>query len=168
MQESVVSRNRNRAFTLIELLVVIAIIAVLIALLLPAVQQARESARRTQCKNNMKQLGLAIHNYHDNNNFFPIGEQSGWGRMNWRMSLMPFLDQATLYTRVDVAFTSFLPATQGNGFASSGGSEGGYGPQNNVIRGWKAPGYNCPSSTLGSNSNSGPTKNYSELGQTHD
>ena len=64
-------------FTLIELLVVIAIIAVLIALLLPAVQQARESARRTQCKNNVKQLGLALHNYHDNYTVFP--PRSGGG-----------------------------------------------------------------------------------------
>ena len=69
---------RNRGFTLIELLVVIAIIAVLIALLLPAVQQAREAARRTQCKNNVKQLGLAMHNYHDTHNRFPINSLQ-WG-----------------------------------------------------------------------------------------
>ena len=74
---------RRRGFTLIELLVVIAIIAVLIALLLPAVQQAREAARRTQCKNNLKQMGLALHNYHDTYNGFPPGNVAssvgGWG-----------------------------------------------------------------------------------------
>jgi prepilin-type N-terminal cleavage/methylation domain-containing protein len=98
----------QRGFTLIELLVVIAIIAVLIALLLPAVQQAREAARRSQCKNNIKQLGLAFHNYHDVYNTLPpawvsanyqvaTGETTIW---SWGAYLLPYLDQAPLYNTV--------------------------------------------------------------------
>jgi len=89
----------RRAFTLIELLVVIAIIAILIALLLPAVQQAREAARRSQCKNNLKQLGLAFHNYHDTHRVFPNGEIWISGRPNWgyAVMLLPYIDQGPLY-----------------------------------------------------------------------
>jgi len=105
--EKTMKTNRNRSgFTLIELLVVIAIIAILIALLLPAVQQAREAARRTQCKNNMKQLGLALHNYHDSHRSFPsgwIGVQSGMPNiegesgLGWGTMILPYLEQSNLY-----------------------------------------------------------------------
>lgn len=94
---------KQRAFTLIELLVVIAIIALLIALLLPAVQQAREAARRMQCRNNLKQLGLAVHNYHDTFDTVPtIGGYAfkGWGLFP---RLLPQLDQSPLYNTIDFA-----------------------------------------------------------------
>lgn len=101
---------RRKAFTLIELLVVIAIIAILIALLLPAVQQAREAARRTQCKNNLKQLGLAMHNYHDVFNIFPhnqgrladsyITPDTGWAEFSWIYMSLPYLEQAPLYNAI--------------------------------------------------------------------
>jgi len=100
----------RRGFTLIELLVVIAIIAILIALLLPAVQQAREAARRTQCKNNLKQIGVALHNYHDVHSTFPQGKVvdravrypgcptwvNGSG-FSWRVMILPMIEQAALY-----------------------------------------------------------------------
>jgi len=110
--------SRHRGFTLIELLVVIAIIAVLVALLLPAVQQAREAARRSQCKNNFKQVGLAIHNYHDTHSIFPLSMH--WGdarggctwpngngadgrayRFSWGAMILPFLDMSNLYNNFD-------------------------------------------------------------------
>jgi prepilin-type N-terminal cleavage/methylation domain-containing protein len=107
------AKRTSRGFTLIELLVVIAIIAMLIALLLPAVQQAREAARRTQCRNNLKQVGIALHNYHSNSNTFPCGyigqtgvpgpsqgtlaKFSGWG---WMAMLLPEFDQGPLYANL--------------------------------------------------------------------
>lgn len=149
------SPSRVRAgFTLIELLVVIAIIAVLIALLLPAVQQAREAARRTQCKNNLKQLGLALHNFHDTYSRFPagcmpdlnggntdpgqaasVGVAAAWGS-SWKVHILPYIDQAPIY----------------NGWQFSGNS--GYVNANNMsqttplVHGKIIAAYRCPSSSL--------------------
>lgn len=113
-------RDSTRGFTLIELLVVIAIIAVLIALLLPAVQQARESARRAQCKNNLKQIGLGLHNYHSTSNVLPPGrlvtQTDGNGHCFAAYAhLLPFFDQGPLYNQInfganpDVGFGNAVP-----------------------------------------------------------
>ncbi len=131
-------RPRRAAFTLIELLVVIAIIAVLIALLLPAVQQAREAARRTQCKNNLKQIGLAMHNYHDTHGQFPIS--IGWnpytnerqGAFSDKVFMLPFLDRAPEYQ-----------STNFNDFPWD--SNGWFGNANIKAQSKRLPVFNCPS-----------------------
>ena len=107
-------KQRGRdGFTLIELLVVIAIIAVLIALLLPAVQSAREAARRIQCSNNLKQLGLALHNYVDANNALPPAAQGGYGHVYMNYTgysfLLPYLEQANGYNLFNFSLTSGPP-----------------------------------------------------------
>ena len=127
--------RRRPGFTLIELLVVIAIIAILIALLLPAVQQAREAARRTQCKNNMAQLGLAIHNYDMSFETLPPGTVHGSGpienvpkgyHMSWLVQQLPMIEQAQVFRAVDF-------------------SQGAYGPANMEVRKVRIATLMCPS-----------------------
>ena len=130
------SKSRSRGFTLIELLVVIAIIAVLIALLLPAVQQAREAARRSQCKNNLKQLGLAMFNYEETHRTFPLGSYAPHTTMaNWRAHLLPFLDQSPVYMRLNF----------NGGIFTSGSLTPG---SNDVLANLSMAVYVCPSSSL--------------------
>ena len=121
------TRLRHRpGFTLIELLVVIAIIAILIALLLPAVQQARESARRTQCKNNLKQIGLALHNYHDAHLTFPFGQEDNTKSYSAISQMLPFLDQTPLYNQINFS----LPHNHAS---------------NSQVRLTEIPAFRCPS-----------------------
>lgn len=151
-------RNRS-AFTLIELLVVIAIIAILIALLLPAVQQAREAARRTQCKNNLKQLGLALHNYHDVYGQFPEGACGpGYSNQSWeittgllspQIALLPYVEQAALYQQIPMNGTTMLPPWNENrpGWTYSGWTR-------------NLPHLKCPSDVSLSNYDGRGHKNY--------
>lgn len=130
----------RRGFTLIELLVVIAIIAILIALLLPAVQQAREAARRTQCRNNLKQIGLALHNYHETHRVFPLACIRGLQGSNaniencgtWLIYIMPYLDQTSLYNTFNFPFVG---GTYGLG---------SYGTVNMGMVNLPLPAFTCP------------------------
>lgn len=139
--------RRRSGFTLIELLVVIAIIAVLIALLLPAVQQAREAARRTQCRNNLKQIGLALHNYLSTYTVFPFGKgasytgAASYARWSQHAMILPFIDQAPLYNSVNF---NAAPETPGMGgvvaFMPAYSS-----PSNTTACRTVIPGFMCPS-----------------------
>ncbi|QGQ23513.1 DUF1559 domain-containing protein [Gimesia benthica] len=144
--------KQRRGFTLIELLVVIAIIAILIALLLPAVQQAREAARRSTCKNNLKQIGLALHNYHDTHRTFPQMEVESRrtaaddipteSYLAWSTMILPFMDQTPLYNKINMDAPWRLP-TGGN-------------PLQLAIAKTVLPAFNCPSDPMeGINSNIG-------------
>ena len=125
----------QRGFTLIELLVVIAIIAILIALLLPAVQQAREAARRTQCKNNLKQLALAAHNYADTHNSFPLQASAALYGYSAQAQLLPFHEQGNLHGLINFS----LPLTIGLGWNPQ------VNPVNAVVASTRVPVLMCPS-----------------------
>jgi len=156
--------RRIRGFTLVELLVVIAIIGILIALLLPAVQAAREAARRSSCSNNLKQFGLALHNYHDTNKTFPMGTNAyidpGWPTAYPKGSqltkLLPFMEQNTIYDQIDYSGINVdtQMARLGYGHRSWAG-----GP---VVDQKDLPGLRCPSDDYDnipniSHSNYGPS-----------
>jgi len=158
-------RSFRRAFTLVELLVVIAIIGVLVALLLPAVQSAREAARRSQCSNNLKQLGLGMHNFHDTTNIFPSNYQligvNAWEAASAHYFILPYVEQKNVFDQFQI------PATAKAGQSIAAGAVGDAsmwskdwnGPMNTVLKV-----FICPSAqkspTRAAVSWGGPGSNY--------
>ncbi len=137
-----VVHSRRKGFTLIELLVVIAIIAVLVAILLPAVQQAREAARASQCRNNLKQIGVALHNYHDVAGCFPIASFAQSATVanrnrscSWMVRLFPQIDQMGAYNKLTF---------NGSDLSGQDGTDYNWQVRSTTI----VPVYSCPSSTL--------------------
>lgn len=163
------SMSKWSGFTLIELLVVIAIIAILVALLLPAVQQAREAARRSTCKNNLKQLGIAMHNYHETHNVLPranfenarFTQADGGGNNPYysfsaQTMLLPFMEMGNIYERIDFN----VNITQSNTTTGADSSKA----SNNITKQTKIPAFLCPSDintiTNGAGGSNGPGNNY--------
>jgi prepilin-type N-terminal cleavage/methylation domain-containing protein len=142
---------RKRGFTLVELLVVIAIIGILVALLLPAIQAAREASRRTQCSNNLKQIGFAMHNYESAFKVLPMGTWSlnavnVWpsNGTNWRTAILPMMEQSSIYDQL--AFTDGATNLFGSGGAGAGIP--GFTGACTALRGLMVTAYQCPSSTI--------------------
>jgi prepilin-type N-terminal cleavage/methylation domain-containing protein len=155
-------RLNKMGFTLVELLVVITIIGILIALLLPAVQAAREAARRMQCSNNLKQMGLAIQNYHVTTNSFPMGGRTGPnlspsrhpGRTgtNWKTSILAFMEQTALTDALDFKTGMFAPDWYNN----------------EILKSLVIPAYNCPSSPFDPIKTTDRGSSTTEESQKHD
>ncbi|QDT24982.1 DUF1559 domain-containing protein [Gimesia panareensis] len=164
--------KKRHGFTLIELLVVIAIIAILIALLLPAVQQAREAARRSTCKNNLKQIGLALHNYHDAHKCFPYAAShdssitASTGKPAYALNhkgwllVLPYIDQAPLYNKFN--FSLAASSARLNGLSMPGGlAPGSAGNTNDQVVSRIIPAFMCPSDDNDTHYRSNSSSNYS-------